>query len=389
MLFEYKKNRLQFMGHDLQRITMRTGTPVYIYSKERILQKLVALRQAFSQPIGIHYAMKACFFPPVLKTLRNAGAGVDVVSGGEIQRALECGFTGSQIIFSGVGKTSEEIELALKNRIMTLNVESPQELDRIGRLARKMKRKASVSFRLNPDVNPRTHPYITTGFKQNKFGMDKSFLPELLRLLKRHPRHLELVGLDFHIGSQLLHVKPFEDALVKSVPIYKNLQSLGFALKYFDLGGGLGISYAGEKTIPLTSFAEKMEKHLRPLGCQILCEPGRYLTGDAGVLVTHVEYVKKTPFKNFFIVDAGMHHLIRPALYGSYHEILPVFKRHRKKIQADVVGPICESSDFLAKDRRMEEPQQGDLLAVCDAGAYGSVMASDYNLHRKPAEVMI
>ncbi len=373
----------------LSSLARKHGTPLYVYSQQRILDKLTTLQDAFSMPLHVHFAMKANNFPPVLKLLSKNKTGVDVVSAGEINRALECGFKPQKIIFSGVGKSVEEITLALRKEIFSLNVEGPQELERIGLLAKRLRKKAGVSFRLNPNVNPKTHPYITTGFRNNKFGMDKSFLPLLLKTLNKYKKNISLLGLDFHIGSQLTEIAPIEEALVKSIPIYKDLQGQGFPLSHFDIGGGIGISYEGQKTINLNDYAKRLEKHLRPLGCQIMCEPGRYLVADAGVLLTEVEYIKKTPFKNFVIVNTGMHHLIRPALYQAYHEIQPLKNTGRKKFKADVVGPICESADYLAQDRMLPEVKQGEILCIYDAGAYGQVMASHYNLHPMPREVLV
>jgi diaminopimelate decarboxylase len=381
--------RLNLAGNSLKSLIPKLGTPLYVYSKDRILQNLESLRGAFSRPVEIHYALKANSNPSILRLLKGEGAGLDVVSGGEIRRALECGFKGADIVFSGVGKTADEITFALKSKIDIFNVESSQELERIGSLAKKMKSRARVSFRLNPDVDPKTHPYITTGFKRNKFGMDKSFLPELLRILSKYPRALSLVGLDFHIGSQLTDLKPIVEATRKTTKIYQHLRGLGYPLEHFDIGGGIGISYTGEKTIDLKSYGRMAEELLCPLGCKILCEPGRSIVGDAGVLLTRVEYIKKTPFKTFIIVDTGMHHLLRPSLYGAEHRIVPLVKTSSKKIKADIVGPICESSDWLGRDRQMPEPAQGDILAILDAGAYGYVMANDYNLRDWPKEVLI
>ncbi len=379
-----------FDKSQLIRLAKKHGTPTYVYSASRVQEKIKLLKNAFTQPLTIHYAMKANDFPPLLRVIKKAGCGVDVVSFGEIDRAMSCGFKPSAIIFSGVGKSVEEIRQAIILKIKLLNVESPQELERIGAIAKKLKTTAVVAFRLNPAVNPKTHPYIATGFKENKFGMDASFLPELIKILKKYKNEIELAGLDFHIGSQLLELKPFKDALKKSLPIYRELVSQGHPLRYFDIGGGVGISYQGQKTIDLEKYAQAIEVETKPLGCEILCEPGRFLVADAGVLITKVEYVKKTPYKNFVIIDSGMHHLIRPALYGSHHEILPLNKiRGGKKIKVDVVGPICESADFLAKDFFMIEPNQNNLLAVCDSGAYGAVMASHYNLQKSVKEILI
>lgn len=385
----YKTKKLYLMDINLESMARRYGTPTYIYSTKRILEKLRSLQNAFSQKLHVHYSVKANSNRDLLKFLRKQDVGVDVVSGGEIKRALECGFKGKHVIFSGVGKTHEEIELGIKEKIFLFNVESPQELERIGQVAKRLKSSAHVSFRLNPDVNAKTHPYITTGFRENKFGMDQSFLPELLGILKRYKKEIILSGLDFHIGSQLTDLAPFEAALKKSIPIYQNLKSQGFPLKHFDIGGGVGVSYQGQKVININDYGRRLEKLLKPLGCEILCEHGRYLVADAGVLLAKVEYTKKAPDKNFVILNTGMHHLIRPALYSSFHNILPVRQSSAKKFRADVVGPICESSDFLAKDRLLPEPKQGDIWVICDTGAYGFVMASDYNLHAKPKEVLI
>jgi diaminopimelate decarboxylase len=245
-----------------------------------------------------------------------------------------------------------------------------------------------VSFRLNPNVNPKTHPYITTGFKENKFGMDKSFLPHLLETLGKF-NSLELTALDFHIGSQLFKVKPFEEALKKSIPIFENLRAKGFKLKSFDIGGGLGVPYNDEKPFDLKNFGKMVEGYLQPLGCDIVCEPGRFLVADSGVLLTQVEYIKKTPYKSFVIVNTGMHHFMRPALYQAFHKILPLVQSKGVLKRFDIVGPICESSDWLAKDRKLPPLKQGVYLAICDAGAYGYVMASDYNLHPKPREIFV
>ena len=386
---DYKGKHLALMGKNLLALAHKHGTPTFVYSSQRILQKLNGLRSAFAVPLHIHYAMKANSNPQVLRLIQKQGVGVDVVSAGEIHRALECGFTPSSVIFSGVAKTEDEITYSLRKGIKLFNVESPQELRRIGEISLRLKKVASVSFRLNPDVDAKTHPYITTGFRENKFGMDQSFMPELLKILRKYQTSIKLVGLDFHIGSQLLEIRPFEEAVRKAIPLFRELQAEGFPLKHFDIGGGVGISYQGQRVIDLHRFGERIEKLLAPLGCEILCEPGRYLVADAGVLLTRVEYIKETPYKRYVIVNTGMDQLIRPALYQSYHRILPVVKARGKMTKVDVVGPICESSDWLAQDRSMVLPKQGDILAILDAGAYGYVMSSDYNLHPKAKEVLI
>ena len=373
----YRGSELYLLGHRLSGVANDYGTPTYVYCFERVRQKLKILRQSFSQDLHIHYSMKANSHRGLLKKLRREGVGVDVVSGGEIQRAFECGFRGKDIIFSGVGKSVDEIELSLKRQIHIFNIESPQELERIGQLAKKLKRTAQVSFRLNPDVNPVTHPYITTGFRNNKFGMDRSFVPALLKILKKYPHSLNLVGLDFHIGSQLFEIGPFEDAAKKALPLFNNI------------GGGIGVPYENRQSLDLALYGKKIEKLLTGMDATLLCEPGRFLVADAGVLLTKVEYIKKTPSKNFVIVDTGMHHLLRPALYQAFHKILPVSKKRRLSLKTDVVGPICESSDWLAQNRKMQKMEQDEILAICDTGAYGYVMCSDYNLHEKPTEVLL
>ncbi len=387
-VLKYQGSNLSFMGQNLASLAKTHGTPIYVYSKKRISQKIEKIKNAFQNNIGIHFAMKSNHNPKILQHIRSRGLGIDVVSGGEINRALECGFKPDQIIFSGVGKSQDEINLGVRKGIFLFNVESPQELERIGQIAGRQNKNVSLSFRINPDVNAQTHPYVTTGFRENKFGMDKSFIPELLRILKRY-RKLKLMGLDFHIGSQLTDLKPFEDAVKKSIPLFTSLKNLGHAMTYFNTGGGIGISYKNEKTIDIDRYATQIQKLLKPLNCKILCEPGRFLVGDAGVLLTKVEYLKKTPHRNFIIANTGMHHLLRPALYDSYHHILPIKKSTRTTIVADVVGPICESSDWLAKKIKIPLPQMGDVLAICDVGAYGFVMANEYNLHPKPKEIVI
>jgi len=377
------------MGHGLSRLAQRYGTPLYVYSFERVSQNLQALRSAFSRPLRVHYAVKANFHHGLLKKLKKLNVGVDVVSGGEIKRALECGFKGQDIIFSGVAKSEEEIKFSLRQGIHIFNVESPQELIRIGQIARALKKVASVSFRLNPNVNPKTHPYITTGFRENKFGMDKSYFPELLKIVRKYSPRLALVGLDFHIGSQLLDIAPFEEAVRRAVPLFKDLQSLGYPMKHFDIGGGTGIPYEGKKSFNMAAYGRRMEALLKDVDAEILCEPGRYLVGDAGVLLTKVEYVKKNPYKTFVIVNTGMHHLMRPALYQAFHKILPIKEKYKNMGKVDVVGPICESSDWLAQKRPMPQVSPGEILAICDTGAYGYVMASDYNLHDKPTEILL
>jgi diaminopimelate decarboxylase len=415
----YRSNVLELMGHSLARLAHENGTPTYVYSLKRIKAKIEGLRAAFggASPINIFYAMKANANREILGFLSGLDIGVDVVSGGEIKRALECGFRGPSIIYSGVGKRIEEIELGLRNSVSCFNVESVSELRRILDVSRRSKAKATVSLRIKPDIDPMTHRFVSTGRTDNKFGLDVSALGEVVEVLQKGKKHLHLSGVDFHIGSQLTRLGPFVRAIKRVAPVYRRLQQLGFPLVHFNVGGGIGIPYeevdadgidAGV-SIDISEYAKQVSKLLNPLQCQIYCEPGRYLVGDAGILLTKVQYLKHNPGKSFVVVDSGMHHLLRPALYGAYHRILPVRRRiagltaqaaksrqgskkgnkKGKSFVADVVGPICESSDYLGVDRRFNDLKEGDLLAVTDAGAYGYVMASDYNLHPRPKEIVI
>lgn len=384
-----KSGQLHLGTHNLHPWIKKYKGPTYIYSKKIIRDRLALLRSAFKTNPHIHYAVKANSNPQILKFFKGQKTGADVVSGGEIKRALQSGFKGPDIIFSGVGKTAEEIEFGINKKIAQFNIESLQELERIASIAKRKKKKVNVSFRLNPQVNPDTHPYITTGFKENKFGMDNSFIPDLILLLNRNKKFVDLVGVSFHIGSQLTSISPFIDAVENTIPVYEALQELGFPMKYFDVGGGIGITYDKEKAFPLKQYGQEIERRTKHLGCQLLLEPGRFIMGPAGVLLTRVEYIKKTPYKNFVIVDSGMHHLMRPSLYQSYHQILPLKKATGKAADLDVVGPICESSDWLARQRKMPLPKQGDILAIGETGAYGFVMASDYNLHARPKEFLL
>lgn len=386
----YKKDHLYLNKLPLEKLAKAYGTPIYIYDLDGMLQRLHEFRSAFQEQIHIHYALKANSNPLVLKAFKKEKIGIDTVSGGEIGLALKAGFKPADIIFSGVGKSSEEIEIALRKNISQINVEGPQELERIAKIAKKLKRISRVAFRMNPDVSPQTHPYITTGFRENKFGMDMSFLPDLKEILKKYSKHLSLQGLTLHIGSQLLEFKSIQDAIEKTIPIYKEFQADGHDMKTFDIGGGIGIPYDGGIAPDLAEYGKIVLNLLKPLGCQILSEPGRILVGPFGVLLTEVEYIKRSPARNFAIVNTGMHHLIRPALYQAQHRIWPLTRRHEElKYAYDVVGPICESSDFVGKNIELHGLVQGDRLAILDTGAYGYSMASFYNAHKLPKEIVI
>ena len=379
---------------NLTEFSKNKKTPFYFYHLGLIEERYQLMKKSLPGA-HIHYAVKANANLNVLKKFQSLGAGADVVSAGEAQCAIEAGIRPENIVFSGVAKTKEELTYAFDHKIGQINVESPQELQRIAEMTRarggaNTSETVQVAFRMNPDVDPETHAYIRTGFRENKFGMDESFLPELVEILKQNP-HVKLVGLTLHIGSQLLSLKALQEAIEKTILVYQALKAQGFHdLKKFDVGGGVGIFYEeneSEKEFQLMAdYGKMVSSLLGPLGCEIQCEPGRFLVARAGVLVTEVQYVKKTKFKNFLIVDSGMHHLIRPALYQAYHRIFPLTETNRQELSYDVVGPICESSDFFAKNRRLSEVLAGEKLVLAESGAYGYSMASLYNAHSLPDE---
>jgi diaminopimelate decarboxylase len=379
---------------DIQSIAAKHKGPVYVYDLDSVERRLNALAKSLDgQRNSIHYAMKANSHAKILAKIAALGAGADTVSAGEVRRALDAGIPANRIILSGVAKTVSEIEFALSKRIKQINVESPQELQRIADIAKKLGVQADVAFRMNPDVNPKTHPYITTGFRENKFGMDESFIPELVAILKKHPEQLKLRGLTMHIGSQLFEIPVLKEAIEKIIAVHKSLLALGFALDRMDIGGGIGINYETDdetqELAMLADYGAMVRPLVKDLNVELLTEPGRTIVGRSGLLVSEVQYIKRAPAKTFAILDTGMHHLLRPALYGAKHRVLPVVKREGSTSMYDVVGPICESSDCLAKNVELPEVRQGDRLALADSGAYGMAMASTYNSHELPAEVVI
>jgi diaminopimelate decarboxylase len=377
----------------LNAVTKGYQRPTYIYDLDILRERYRLLSEALPTA-QIYYAMKANSNPRVLQTLRELGAGVDVVSGGEIGRAAESGFAPGEMIYSGVGKTVRELGAAIESEIRQLNVESISELSRIASIARELGRKARVVFRLNPDISIETHPYIATGLHNNKFGMALSDLPALKAVLQAEREHLELRGISLHLGSQMHQLGGFREALRILRPVYESLQKEFPTVTTFDIGGGLGIFYetmdiAGEEAL-LGEYAAIVHEELHGLRMELQTEPGRWLVGHAGVLLSQIQYLKKTSAKNFIILDTGMHHLLRPALYQAVHEILPLFRRTLAPEKLyDVVGPICESGDFLGHDRRMNEVEEGDFLVIADTGAYGYTMRSDYNLQAPPDEVFL
>jgi diaminopimelate decarboxylase len=387
--FTYKDNRLFAEDVAVDELAGRLGTPLYIYSARTLRRHYRVLSDAFKGTDAlICFAMKALSNLSVLKLFGDMGAGFDIVSVGELMRCMRAGADPRKIVFSGVGKTDEEIEAALRAGILMINVESRPELGRISEVARRVKLNAPISLRVNPDLDPGTHPHISTGHRDSKFGVPLSQIGEYYAYARTLP-NLELAGLSTHIGSQITETGPFAEAGAKVAAIVRGLRADGIALKYLDLGGGLGIPYQ-EQPPPPSEYAAALMGPLRGIGLKIIIEPGRVLVGNAGILVTRMLYVKETDVKRFIVVDGAMNDLIRPVLYEAYHEIVPVIRRAGGKVvTSDVVGPVCESGDFFARERDLPEAQAGDLLAVMSAGAYGFVMASNYNSRPRAAEVIV
>ena len=390
--FEYRDGELFAEGVPVRRIAREAGTPVYIYSLATLRRHFRVFDQAFAPlPHLICFSMKSNSNLALLRLFVREGGGFDIVSGGELFRALKAGADPGKIVFSGVGKRAEEMRSALEAGILMFNVESEQELSLLNEVARGLGKKAPISLRVNPDVDPQTHPYISTGMKKSKFGIDiKRSVEEYKRALSLP--HIEVIGIDCHIGSQITSIPPFVDALSKVREYLDGVLtgSLGRGtIRYLDLGGGLGIRYQDEEPPHPEDYARALIRELKGLEVTLILEPGRVIVGNAGILVSEVLYIKETDEKKFVVVDGGMNDLIRPALYGSYQAIRPVVQRDGEKIIADVVGPVCESGDFFAKDREMTRPEPGELLAVMSAGAYGFSMASNYNSRPRPAEVLV
>jgi diaminopimelate decarboxylase len=404
--FHYREGKLHCEDVGLDRVADELGTPLYLYSAGTILDHYGRLNGALA-PLDhlICYAVKANSNRAILKLLAQAGAGFDIVSGGELFRVLAAGGDSARCTFAGVGKSREEIEYALEQRVYSFNVESEAELEYIERIAAKKNLRAPIALRVNPGVDAHTHQYISTGSPENKFGIG---LDQVARVYERAAKmpHIDIIGVQMHIGSQITEVEPFAGAIKKVAPLVLELKSK-YGIKFFSIGGGLGIVYessfasgsgewwkqsekAAKHQLSIQQYVDAISGPLREMNLQILVEPGRLLVGNAGVLLTRVRYIKRTGEKKFAIVDAGMNDLIRPALYHSYHEIVPVHEaQSATRETVDVVGPVCESGDFLALDREMPELHEGDLLAIMSAGAYGFVMASNYNSRPLPAEALV
>ncbi len=387
--FHYVRDRLHCEEVPIEDIAESVGTPFYLYSHATLVRHFKAFDDSFSDiPHLTCFSVKSNSNLAILRLFAGKGGGADIVSGGELYRCLAAGVKPDRIVYSGVGKSSGEMAYALDSGILMFNVESAQELNCLASIAEKKETTARIAFRVNPDVDPRTHPYISTGLKENKFGIDINEAPGWYKAAANLPG-LEVTGVSCHIGSQLTEISPFIEALRKLKALIERLRSDGHSIRYLDLGGGLGITYEHETPPHPSQYARALKDELGDSGLVLIFEPGRVITGNAGILVTRVLYTKSTPNKSFVVVDAAMNDLMRPALYNSYHGIQPVLKTYRGEMEADVVGPICESGDFLAKKRRLPKVEQGQLLAVMSAGAYGFSMASNYNSRPRVCEVMV
>ena len=387
--FLYKTDELYCEEVPLRLIAEQIGTPCYVYSLATLSHHFTTFDSAFKDVAHLTcYSVKANSNVAILKLFGSLGGGVDIVSGGELYRARKADIPPERIVYSGVGKTVEEIDFALREKILMFNIESTQELEQIDRRAEAMSTRACVSLRVNPDIDPNTHPYISTGMKRNKFGISVDNALKAYEKAKSL-KNIEIVGLDCHIGSQLTDVTPFVDALKRLRSLIDRLRRAGADIRYLDLGGGLGIVYDQEAPPQPHEYARALLRELENIDCTLIFEPGRVIVGNAGVLVTKVLYTKRTQAKNFIITDGAMNDLIRPSLYGSYHYIQPVFRDLKETEIVDVVGPICESGDFLARDRGLPTTAPGDYLAVMSAGAYGFSMSSNYNSRPRVPEVLV
>jgi diaminopimelate decarboxylase len=389
-MFSYSENDFYCEQVPLADLAHRAGTPCYVYSSQVILNNYLAYTEAFADlPHTVCYAVKANSSLAILSLLSKAGAGFDIVSGGELYRVLAAGGDPSKVVFSGVGKTAAEVDFALEKGIHSFNCESETELALIDAKAARLGVKAGFSIRVNPDVDAVTHPYISTGLSQHKFGIAIAAAQQVYEQSRRF-RNLAAEGVSCHIGSQILDPSPILEAVDKVLALAAKLREQGHPIRHLDLGGGLGVAYhAGEDAPKICEFVRCLRERVKASGLSVMVEPGRSIVGPAGVLLTRVLYRKKNGDKEFIVVDAAMNDLIRPALYKAHHEILPVRKNGLPSVKADVVGPVCETGDFLARDREMANAMPGDYLAVCTAGAYGFVQSSNYNSRPRAAEVLV
>lgn len=387
--FKYINSELYAEGVPVKNIVKEVGSPLYIYSHNTFLRHFNAYNSAFNgQPHTICFALKANSNPAVLRLLAKNGCGADVVSGGELYLALKAGIPPKKIVYAGVGKTEEEIIRALKARILMFNIESSDEMTAINEIAGRLKTRAPIALRVNPDIDPKTHPYISTGLKESKFGIP---IEDALENYKqaRKLANLEILGIHKHIGSQITTIQPFVDSLKKVVLLAQTLKSHSIEIRYLDIGGGLGIPYHNEHPPQPGELSKAILPLLKGNNFNLILEPGRSIAGNAGIFVTKVLYQKKHPEKEFVIVDGGMNDLLRPSLYNAFHTVLPLRKTNRRKTLSDIVGPICESGDFLARNREINRLSKNDLIAIMSAGAYGFTMSSNYNSRPRVVEVMV
>ncbi|RLB10047.1 MAG: diaminopimelate decarboxylase [Deltaproteobacteria bacterium] len=387
--FVYKNEELYCEDVPIKQIADQIRTPFYLYSHATLVRHFNAFDSAFDEIKHLTcFSVKSNSNIAILRLFSRLGAGADIVSGGELYRAIKAGINPAKIVYSGVGKREDEMEYAINSDILMFNVESHQELLVLNKVAKRLNKTARISIRVNPDIDPKTHPYISTGMKENKFGISIEEAFEEYRFASKLS-NIEIIGISCHIGSQLLDVQPFVDSLKRLLILAEKLKKAGISIRYLDIGGGLGIRYSNEQPPHPKEYAEAIKKEIKEKDICLILEPGRVIVGNAGILVTRLLYKKEQGEKKFFIVDAGMNDLIRPSLYGSYHEICPVRKRNTPFVEADIVGPICESGDFFARKRKIQDIEPGELLAIMSAGAYGFVMSSNYNSRPRPCEVMV
>lgn len=387
--FHYRNNELWCEDVPLKAIARKAGTPTYVYSRRTLERHFTVFDRSFEKIDHlVCFSAKSNSNTAILRLFAREGGGVDIVSGGELYRALQAGVDPRKIVYSGVGKRVDEIEFALETGILLFNIESLQELEVIDACAGRLGKKAPIALRVNPDVDPQTHPYISTGLKENKFGINVKKSVEAYRQARNLP-NVEIMGVSCHIGSQVTKISPFVDALKRLKRLVNLLRKEGIRIRYLDLGGGLGITYREEEPPHPSEYARAVMKAAKDLDVTFIFEPGRVIVGNAGILLTKVLYTKTNEDKRFIVVDAGMNDLMRPSLYSSYHGIQPVLKSRRETVTADVVGPICESGDYLAKGRDLPLFERNELMAVMSAGAYGFSMSSNYNSRPRAAEVLV
>lgn len=389
--FSYRQEVLFCEDVELARVAASAGTPCFVYSSHGILSRYRAYDAAFgSTPHQVCYAVKANSNLSILRLLAEAGSSFDIVSGGELFRVLKAGGNPAKVVFSGVGKIASEIEYALQSGIGCFNCESETELALIDAIASRAGKTARCAIRVNPDIDPKTHPYISTGLKDNKFGIDINQVEDVYRRAL-NLRNVKMIGVSCHIGSQMLDATPIGEAVDRMVALTQSIRALGAPLEHLDLGGGIGVPYKDADRMPsITAAIEDMVRRAAPLGIELHVEPGRSITGSAGVMLTRVLNRKTTPTKEFIVIDAAMNDLIRPTLYKAHHEIVPLRRIPAMGyVNADIVGPVCESGDYIAQNRRIANVMPGDTLAVCTAGAYGFVMSSNYNSRPRAAEILV